>query len=326
MENQIDNEKKEAEPAQPKKGIKKAAIAIVIAISLVIVAVAIYWLFSPSGGGILDSDGDGISDHDDAFPSDSTQWADTDGDGYGDNPTGNNPDAFPNDPNEWKDTDGDGYGDNSDEFPNNPYEHVDSDNDGVGDNSDAFPYDSTQWSDRDGDGYGDNPSGKNPDAFPDDPTEWKDSDRDGVGDNADFYDNGNGKIKISIDWYQGDGTADFWTYGDPYFEIRVDLDNDGIFELTYTSAVFTDTETLDHPYSIIIDAPDNLRAMKFEILVYDSDVGGYEVIDYNPNPGYTGFVHSISAPFTGSWDYDGSDDLLDEIDCELRYSISVVGS
>jgi hypothetical protein len=48
-----------------------------------------------------DSDGDGVDDDDDAFPEDSTQWADRDGDGYGDNPDGNNPDEYPNDPTRW---------------------------------------------------------------------------------------------------------------------------------------------------------------------------------------------------------------------------------
>lgn len=317
MENGIREEI--TEPDQPKKGSSKTLILVSIIIAAAVVIALLFVLTSQTGEG-RDSDGDGVLDEEDAFPEDPDEWADSDGDGVGDNS-----DEFPNDPTETTDTDGDGYGNNSDEFPNNPYEHVDSDNDGVGDNSDEFPYDSTQWSDRDGDGYGDNPLGNNPDAFPDDPTEWRDSDGDGIGDNADFYDSGNGKIKISIDWYQGDGTADFWTYGDPYFKILVDLDNDGIFEKTYTSEVFTDTETLDHPYYIIIDAPDDLSVLRFEIYVYDSDLDGSQIIDYNPTAGYTGYIHTVYAPFSGSWDYDGSDDLLDEIDCELRYSISVVG-
>jgi hypothetical protein len=41
----------------------------------------------------LDSDGDGVTDSDDAFPNDSTETTDSDGDGVGDNN-----DAFPNDP------------------------------------------------------------------------------------------------------------------------------------------------------------------------------------------------------------------------------------
>jgi hypothetical protein len=143
-----------------------------------------------------DTDGDGANDGEDPLPLDPSQWLDKDGDGYGDNPLGNNSDAFPDESTQWSDTDGDGYGDNRrgnnpDAFPYEPTQWSDIDGDGYGDNvtgnnSDAFIDDSTQWSDSDGDGYGDNPEGNNPDEFPNDPGEWKDSDDDGVGDNSDF--------------------------------------------------------------------------------------------------------------------------------------------
>ena len=45
--------------------------------------------------GCPDRDGDGTSDLTDDFPDDATQWEDSDGDGWGDNPTGNDPDACP---------------------------------------------------------------------------------------------------------------------------------------------------------------------------------------------------------------------------------------
>ena len=66
-------------------------------------------------------------------------YSDTDGDGFGDNPAGNNPDSFPTDSTQWSDIDGDGYGDNA-----------------AGISPDQFPYDPTQWHDSDGDGFGDN--------------------------------------------------------------------------------------------------------------------------------------------------------------------------
>jgi len=62
---------------------------------------------------VVDSDGDGVPDTEDAFPNDPTESADSDGDGVGDNA-----DAFPNDPTESADSDGDGVGDNTDAFPN----------------------------------------------------------------------------------------------------------------------------------------------------------------------------------------------------------------
>ncbi|DAC48438.1 MAG TPA: hypothetical protein HA340_06950 [Candidatus Thalassarchaeaceae archaeon] len=144
----------------------------------------------------VDNDGDGIVDLLDSFPNDSTQQTDADGDGYGDNPQGNNADRFPQDPSQWVDSDGDGKGDNAggtngDAFPNNEDQYLDSDGDGYGDNTlgidgDAFPTDSTQWKDTDGDGLGDNPNGTSPDDCINSPgNSYKDregcpdSDRDG---------------------------------------------------------------------------------------------------------------------------------------------------
>ena len=78
----------------------------------------------------------------DAFPSDATQWLDTDGDGYGDNPDGNNADECPEEAGtSFRDflgceDDGDGWRDQ--------YE------------DEALRNDATQWRDTDFDGYGDN--------------------------------------------------------------------------------------------------------------------------------------------------------------------------
>jgi CxxC motif-containing protein (DUF1111 family)/predicted lipoprotein with Yx(FWY)xxD motif len=62
------------------------------------------------GSNVVDSDNDGVSDDNDAFP---------------------------NDPNETLDTDGDGVGNNADAFPNDPTETLDENNNGIGDNADA---------------------------------------------------------------------------------------------------------------------------------------------------------------------------------------------
>ena len=118
----------------------------------------------------LDSDLDGVNDSQDAFPDDSSQTVDSDGDGYGDNAEGTDGDAFPNDSTQWADTDGDGYGDNA-----------------AGNDPDLFPNNEEQWSDMDGDGYGDNPSGAQGDQFPTEPTQWDDADRDSYGDNPNGY-------------------------------------------------------------------------------------------------------------------------------------------
>ncbi len=61
---------------------------------------------------VVDTDGDGVEDAQDAFPRDASETMDSDGDGVGDNR-----DAFPHDVSETIDTDGDGVGDNADAFP-----------------------------------------------------------------------------------------------------------------------------------------------------------------------------------------------------------------
>ena len=131
--------------------------------------------------GCLDADGDGRTVEYDVFPSDGTQWNDTDGDGFGDEPTGNFADDCPN-------TAGDSW-------QNGTLGCPDNDGDGWSDGEDKFTNDSTQWHDIDGDGYGDNIGGTNPDSCPSTPgnsTEGgvlgcPDSDGDGWADSADAF-------------------------------------------------------------------------------------------------------------------------------------------
>ena len=148
--------------------------------------------------GCIDSDGDGWSDLNDLFPDNDQQWADRDGDGYGDNSNGALADDCPNTPGTstenrlgCPDSDLDQYDDYTDDFPQDPTQHTDSDRDGYGDNMNGIRPDScpdekgTSWLDRygcidtDGDGVSDEG-----DVFPSDPTNWYDSDSDGLGDNS----------------------------------------------------------------------------------------------------------------------------------------------
>ena len=168
----------------------------------------------------IDSDGDGVTDALDAFPSDASETSDTDGDGVGDNT-----DEFPNSVNESIDSDGDGVGDNSDMFPSNGDQTIDSDGDGYGDNSDgidgdAYPLDASQWSDTDRDGYGDNPAGTTPDGCPningfstEDRYGCPDSDLDGFSDPDENWTSVQGADALPTDgtqWVDGDGDG----YGD----------------------------------------------------------------------------------------------------------------
>lgn len=171
--------------------------------------------------GCLDSDGDGSSDADstwtttngaDIAPNDASQWMDSDGDGYGDNPSGTNGDACPStdgnsttDRRGCQDTDGDGYsdpdgswtiGNGADAYPNDPTRWGDADNDGYDDGLDddcpavfgTSVHDRKGCPDADGDGYSDPDvtwaTGDGADAFIADATQWNDTDGDGFGDNA----------------------------------------------------------------------------------------------------------------------------------------------
>ena len=135
--------------------------------------------------GCPDQDGDGWYNLQDAFPNDPTQWSDMDGDGYGDNASGNDADQCPEiagtstvDRLGCEDTDGDGH---SDPDPNINWLPEQG--------ADAFPNEPTQWADQDQDFYGDNPAGDRADACPTvrgtssvDRLGCEDSDGDGISD------------------------------------------------------------------------------------------------------------------------------------------------
>ncbi|DAC21619.1 MAG TPA: hypothetical protein HA345_06770, partial [Candidatus Thalassarchaeaceae archaeon] len=84
--------------------------------------------------GCIDTDGDGRDDFSDVFPQDPTQVADTDGDGWGDNPLGNDPDICPDDFGYINGTDPDGVPGVGCPIPGE--EPDDLDEDGVGDDLD----------------------------------------------------------------------------------------------------------------------------------------------------------------------------------------------
>jgi hypothetical protein len=147
--------------------------------------------------GCPDTDQDGWADSDDAQPNEPTQWADTDGDDFGDNLAGVNPDACPNQVGNstqgnrmgCPDDDGDGWDNVIDELPNTPTQWLDQDGDGYGDNATGLEADScpgetgTSNIDRFGclDDDNDGISNLN-DAFPNDPTRSQDTDGDGFDD------------------------------------------------------------------------------------------------------------------------------------------------
>lgn len=131
--------------------------------------------------GCLDTDTDGWSDLNDAFEEDPTQFSDSDGDGYGDNPLGTTPDSCPGI-----------FGLSIQER----YGCPDSDGDGWEDMFDAFANDARLWSDTDNDGYADQQGTNRSDDCPqefgtsvEDFLGCVDSDGDGWSDSTDAYPN-----------------------------------------------------------------------------------------------------------------------------------------
>ena len=252
---------------------------------------------------VLDLDGDGVIDSLDAFPSNSAETVDTDGDGTGNNADTDDDndgvldtdDAFPLDDSETLDSDGDGIGNNSDDDKDNDgipdVTDTDDDNDGVDDSLDAFPFNPNETTDTDGDGIGDNSDldidgdgvDNITDTFPFDPSETVDTDGDGTGNTSDTDDDNDGvldandafplNVNESVDT-DGDGVGN---NNDP------DDDNDGIddsidvFPLDANEFIDTDGDGIgnnsdtDDDNDGVLDAEDAFPLDASETLDTDSD-------------------------------------------------------
>ena len=158
-------------------------------------------------GAVIDWGGNAVSGRYCAYDSGEDSTIDSDGDGVVDCA-----DEFPSDPTESSDIDGDGIGNSAD---------IDADGDGVNDSLDGFPLDFAETLDSDGDGIGNNrdinDDGDNHDdwrdAFPLDSSEYLDTDLDGIGNNADLDDDNDG-ISDSLDALPLDSSESIDTDGD----------------------------------------------------------------------------------------------------------------
>jgi len=240
---------------QNKPGISKQMLIVA---SVAILAGILLLLLSGGGGQLLspDRDGDGVSDSEDAFPDNYNEQYDSDYDGVGDNGdncpyTGNINQRDTDSDGEGddcdSDDDGDGVSDYYDDCPlGTKYgtdtdgdgckntEDSDDDDDGLEDWNDECPSGEANWyststTDFDGDGCQDS-------------SEDSDDDNDGYSDYQDWYDRGDGGIKLELTrftawsggYYDGDDSnPDVYAYigidttcsdGDPdwyYYEYSV---------------------------------------------------------------------------------------------------------
>lgn len=132
-------------------------------------------------------------------------------------------------------------------------------------------------------------------------------------------------VRISIDYYRGDGSADSGTPGDPYFEIWVAYltENLSFIDETFISNIFNDTEEIEHPFSTVVHIPDGVLSLGFTIRAFDWNPEGDTQIDCGSDD-KDHVLHHVLRPFDSFWTSDGSLDGNDEIDCELEYSISAI--
>ena len=166
------------------------------------------------GYGCPDTDRDGYGNNIDKFPADSTQWNDTDNDGFGDSSIGRNSDSCPEE--NGTSTQGDILG------------CLDTDGDGWADSIDAFVNDANSWSDIDGDGLSDQGQDDCPnlEGYSEEP--WKgcpDLDGDGVMDLADDDTDGDG-ISDELERRMSESGTIFDPYDDK--STPADLDGDHI--------------------------------------------------------------------------------------------------
>ena len=230
---------------------------------------------------VADADRDGFGNDVDRYVFDPSEWADSDGDGIGDN---SDPDADP---------DGDRLINADDAFPNDPAASVDSDGDGApdawNDNAteeeiaasdlmlDTFPNDPNETRDTDGDGVGDNA-----DAFPEDPTEDTDADGDGVGANTDLDDN------------------------DPTIGAEV-IDPDAIVTLTSVSAELGETARVYLEISEIeglnsLDASIRFDTTHLELVNVEAEpaLASWLFQSFSPEPGLVNIATTTTGEFSGS--------------------------
>jgi hypothetical protein len=230
----------------------------------------------------LDTDNDGVSDSNDAFPTDPSETSDFDLDGIGDNAdsdddndgVADSSDALPFDATESVDTDGDGVGNNADadddndglsdaeevDLGTNPL-LIDTDNDGVNDPDDEYPLDASESADSDGDGVADGL-----DAFPNDPGETTDTDGDGQGNNADIDDDNDGISDLLDPEPLIDNTAEL----EKYELVRL--------EKTYSSASSYAAERGAH-LATISSAKENALIYSIVSKAFSADSWGFWGVD-----------------------------------------------
>ncbi len=133
------------------------------------------------------------------------------------------------------------------------------------------------------------------------------------------------KFRVSIDSYEA--LYPDWNWADVQFKILIDVDNDGVWDQIYESDTFYGgpgaQSSFDRPYNITCDVPEEPTYARLSVLVMDTYSD--EPIDYTPDAYSTSYSWYVWTDDTGSWTYDGSDDLAEERDCRISITAGPTG-
>ena len=266
-----------------------------------------------------DLDGDGFKDNSDLFPHDSTEWADNDLDGIGDN--------------DDRDDDNDGFDDiqetvycKEDTDPLDPEDYpTDTDGDG---RCNGIDYDD------DGDGWLDSEEalcGTSPVTSNDKPSDTDDDgicnalddddDNDQVPDSIDSNDFADTGFILTFDTVRINEQMDYFdSYGEIYICLHWNYDYleswtpmDYIYSCTPSEGYWTleDYTTYDiSAYSVFIDLPEQHGTHTFGLSVWDADSWEDDPVDINPSSDYNFYYFEYLSQSTDqiSFSTDGAGD------------------
>jgi len=142
----------------------------------------------------------------------------------------------------------------------------------------------------------------------------QDSDGDGIRDDEDFFDHGNGGVRIRVASFQGE-CGNWWGPCKPIFEVGVDTDYDGDYDVSERVGPLVGND-LVNPFNHLFDVPDSATKIRFKLVITDDDGG--EKIDWtNDRAGQWGYLEVALPTDPQSWSQSGTDGTRAKVSISL---------
>ncbi len=114
-------------------------------------------------------------------------------------------------------------------------------------------------------------------------------------------DAGNGGLVVRVEAFELiSGFCDFFSNCEPSFRLQVDIDQDGVVDVTRRADFedFLDAQPLIDPVSWTFDVPEDVQEVDLILIVFELDVfSGDDAIDIHPDPEFTAGWIQVQAPF-----------------------------